>query len=139
MDRKATLDAEPLAAEGQAQALEHAKDAVDRSAWILARLRQQLSEEPGLRGLRRLELHCALSDLERRQAGLSAAYRKMVDLPSLQETEVLKAFILAYDEFLGAVGAVSRDWRNEGLFCPASKQSPNRVRPQCSLQDADGN
>ena len=138
MARNVSLEAEQLAAEGQAQALKHAKDAVDRSAWLLVMLRKELMGESGVRGLRRLELHCALSDLEHRQACLSAAYRKMVAMPSLREAGVLKAFILAYDEFLNALGGVRMDW-NDGLFCPASKQSPNEVRPQCSLQAADGN
>lgn len=139
MGSNVSLEAEQLAAEGQAQALEHAKDAVDRSAWLLAMLRKELAEEPEVRGLRRLELHCALSDLERRQACLSAAYKKMVTMSSLQETGALKAFILAYDQFLSAVGAARMDSRNGGVFCSASKPSANGDRSLCSLPVTDGN
>lgn len=139
MGRNVSLGAEQLAAEGQAQALRHAKDAVDRSAWLLAMLREELDQEPGVGGLRRLELHCALSDLEHRQACLSAAYKKMVTLPFLQEGGMLKAFILAYDQFLAAVGAARMDSRNGGVLCSVSNPSFNGNRSLCGLPVTDGN
>lgn len=125
MGRKISHEAEQLAAEGQAQALKHAKDSVDRSAWLLVMLRKELREKPELGRLRRLELHCALSDLEHRQACLSAAYKKMVAMPSLRETGVLKTFILAYDEFLSALGEVRMDFRNDGFL--SSKQAVSQL------------
>lgn len=139
MSRKFSLDTKRLAAEGQSQALKHAKDAVDRSSWLLAMLRKELAEEPGARGLRRLELYCVLSDLERRQSGLSAAYDSMAALPPLRKNRALKSFILAYDEFLSAVGAARMDSRNDGALCPANKQPANEVRPGCSLPAVAGN
>lgn len=108
MRRNVPLDTEQFAAGGQAQAFMHAKDAVDRSVWLLTMLRKELAEKPGVGGLRRLELHCALADLESRQADLSAAYDSMAATPPFGKAGALNAFILAYDEFLGAVGVVRR-------------------------------
>lgn len=123
MRRHASIDAERLAAEGQAQALRHAKDAVDRSAWLLAVLRREMVGEPGAGSLRRLELRCALAEIERRQAGLSAAYDNLAATPFPGKNKALSAFVLAYDEFLSAVGAARMESRNGGVFCTVSKQS----------------
>ena len=109
-----SFDTRKLAAEGQAQALRHAKDAVDRSAWLLAMLRRDLAGEPRARGLRRLELHRMLADLERRQARLSAAYGNMAATPARRKAGELKAFVLAYDEFLGAVGTTRMECYEDG-------------------------
>lgn len=114
MGRHVSLEPKRLAAEGHAQALRHAGDAVGRSAWLLAMLRRDIAEDPRARGLRRLELHCMLADLERRQARLSAAYRNMAATPARRKAGELKAFVLAYDEFLAAVGATRMECYEDG-------------------------
>ena len=43
MGRHVFLEAPQLTVEGQAQALKHAKDAVDRSAWFIAMVRRDLA------------------------------------------------------------------------------------------------
>lgn len=121
MGTQVPLDAEKLAAEGQVRALRHARDAVDRSTWLLAMLRKELAGGPGIRGLRRLELRCVLADLERRQTGLSAAYNNMMATPISHKTEALRAFVLAYDKFLDAVGAARLETREDSAFCQVSK------------------
>lgn len=139
MGRPVSHDGGQSGAEGQAQALRHVRVAVDRSAWLLSMLRKELAEEPGARGLRRLELHCVLADLARRQAGLSTAYDNMVATPPLRQTRALRDFVHAYDEFVSAVGAARMESRNEGVLCPPGKQSTDTAWPWSKSPGADGN
>lgn len=139
MDRQLSLSVEKLAAEGHVRALRHAKDAVDRSVWLLAMLRRELAGEARVGGLRRLELHCVLADLERRQAGLSAAYGNMAATPTRPKAGQLKAFVRAYDEFLDAVCVARMEAHNDAECWPVSKQSADWGRPPRGLPAADSN
>ncbi len=106
MGRHAFLEAAQLTSEGRARALEHAKDAVDRSAWFLAMVRKDLTEEPETSALHRSEVRRALADLENRQVRISTAYHDMAATFVCDNSAELKLFFLAYDEFLDAVHAL---------------------------------
>jgi len=106
MGRHVFLEAPQLTVEGQAQALKHAKDAVDRSAWFLAMVRRDLAEGPRIGTPYQPEVRRALADLESRQVLISAAYSRMADASVSGKSMELKSFFLAYDEFLDAVHAL---------------------------------
>lgn len=106
MGRHVFLEAPRLTVEGQAQALKHAKDAVDRSAWFLAMVRRDLAEGPRIGTPYRLEVRRALADLENRQVLIATAYDDMVAASVSGRSMELKSFFLAYDAFLDAVHAV---------------------------------
>lgn len=106
MGRHVFLETAQLTVEGRAQALKHAKDAVDRSAWFLAMVRRDLAEARRNRKLHRLEVRRALADLESRQVFISTAYDDMVATPICAKAMELKLLFHAYDEFLDAVHAV---------------------------------
>ena len=106
MGRHVFLEASQLTVEGQAQALKHAKDAVDRSAWFIAMVRRDLAEGPRIGTPSRLEARRAMADLENRQVLISAAYDDMAAASVSGNPMELKSFFLAYDEFLDAVHAI---------------------------------
>lgn len=106
MGRHAFLETARLTAEGRAQALKHAKDAVDRSAWFLAMVRRDLAEDLRVGTLQRLEVRRSLADIENRQVFLSTAYDEMAAMPIRGESMELKLFFVAYDKFLDAVHTV---------------------------------
>lgn len=105
MGRHIFLEASQLTVEGQAQALRHAKDAVDRSAWFLAMVRRDLAKGPGIGTPYWLEARRALADLENRQFLISTAYDGMAATSVGGNSMELKSLFLAYDEFLDAVHA----------------------------------
>ena len=105
MGRHAFLEIAQLTPEGRVQALKHANDAVDRSAWLLATVRRDLADKYRIGTPHRLEVRRALADLESRQILISTAYDDMAAAPACGESVELKLFFLAYDEFLDAVHA----------------------------------
>lgn len=114
MSRHTFLEAKWPSAENQAQALRHAKGAVDRSAWFLALLRKDLSEVPGAGHIRRLHIRGLLADLGNQQASLSSDYVRMTIMPPGESLGMqLKDFFAAYDRFLDAVRAARMDWRDD--------------------------
>lgn len=109
-------DGNRRSAEGPAQALLHAKDAVDKSAWCLALLRKDLDEVPVPTRIMRLHMRDLLADLGKRQASLSAAYFGMATAaPGKGMIVQMNDFFDDYDRFMDALRAARmasrRDYR----------------------------
>ncbi len=135
MGRHNFLEAKWQSAEDQAQALRHAKDAVDRSAWFLALLRKELSGAPCAGYIRRLRVRGLLADLRSRQALLSSKYSVMTDMPPGSFLGMqLKAFFLAYDRFLDAVHAARVDSRKDYETGPSTYSvDPFQIRRELPI------
>lgn len=114
MGRHTFLESRWQSAKEQVQALRHAKDALDRSAWFLALLRKDLSELPGTGYLRRLHVRGLLADLGNQQATLSSRYFGMATMPPGKLFGMqLKDFYVAYDQFLDGVRVARMDSRDD--------------------------
>lgn len=133
MGRHTFIESMRHSAEGQAQALRHAKDALDRSAWFLALLRRDLKEVPRTGYIRRLQMRGLLAGLEIQQASLSSSYFEMAAIPPGKLSDMqLKHFYAAYDRFLDGVRVARRDSRKDcEMAAAASSADPFRIR--CGL------
>lgn len=106
MARSAFPEANRRSAEGPAQALLLAKDAVDKSAWSLALLRKDLGDMPAATRIMRLHMREVLADLGNRHASLSAAYFDMATAaPGKGMVVRMNDFFDDYELFMDALRA----------------------------------